>query len=202
MLKHLQKLGDKDLARLVRAGSLEAFDVLLRRYETRVFNYVRSRIARTEDAEDLTQAIFVKAYRNIGRYDPHRKFETWIFCIARRETISHYRRARDLLRRAMPIEADDCIAEPSSSESGNSMEGIWTIARGMLSALEFDSLWMHYREDMSIAEVASALGRSQGASKATLHRARAKLLKFLSARNAHELGSGIEWRIKDELLTM
>jgi len=202
MFKHLQKLGDNELARLARAGSLEAFDVLLRRYQTRVFTYVRSRVARIEDAEDLTQAIFVKAYRNMGKYDPRRKFETWIFCIARRETISHYRRARDVLRRATRIEADDCISEPSSYDSTGSAERIWELARELLSALEFDSLWLHYREDMSIAEVAHSLGKSEGASKAALHRARSKLLKRLSPRNASHCGSRIDWRTKDELLTM
>lgn len=202
MSNELHELEENELARMTRAGSIEAFDILLRRYEARILNYVRSRVALIEDAEDLTQSIFVKAYRNIAKYDPRHEFATWIFCIARRETISHYRRGRDVLRQAEQIDLCGIAASPGNAGDAENAEMIWKIARRSLSEFQFNALWMHYKEEMNIAEVAETMKKSQNSVKVALHRARMKLLKMMTASDPNECGAKIEWRSKNELLGM
>ncbi len=83
-----------------KAGSLPAFADLVARFEDRLFNFLVRRTGRIADAEDLTQETFVCAWEQIDRYDPRWQFSTWLFTIARRLTVTHYRRA-EVARRAM-----------------------------------------------------------------------------------------------------
>jgi RNA polymerase sigma-70 factor (ECF subfamily) len=88
-----KELSDEELACKTQAGSHAAFEELVFRYEARVFGFLQSRTGRIHDAQDLTQKVFVRAFRKIGRYNPRFRFASWLFTIARRESIGHYRRA-------------------------------------------------------------------------------------------------------------
>jgi len=178
----LLELEDSELARQVRAGSLNAFEELLRRYEDRIFNFIRKSLASREDVEDLTQTIFIKAYRNMQRFNPAMKFETWLFCIARRELISHFRRSGGINKTQLDFEVADQSLNPSGElEASDRAEALWNLAAEKLSRKQYDALWLHYREEMSIKEAARVLETSAAAVKVTLHRARNILLKEMSA---------------------
>lgn len=172
---------DSDLARRARAGSVSDFNDLLRRYEARVYNFVLGRVSSREDAEDLTQTIFIKAYTNMKRYNPKHKFETWIFCIARRETISRYRTDHRKIHVPLFSEIEDSSDSPSDAmEKAETAKHLWGVAFEKLDQRQFDALWMRYREDMSVAETAQVLEASAGATKVLLHRARQTLSEALA----------------------
>ena len=82
---------DEELAARAAEGSRTAFEELVSRYSPRLFHFLRSRSGAGEDVEDLVQETFLKAYRNIGRYDPSRRFSTWLYTIAFRLAISRHR---------------------------------------------------------------------------------------------------------------
>jgi RNA polymerase sigma-70 factor (ECF subfamily) len=70
----------------------EAFAVLVRRYEERLIRYIRRLgVFRTEDAEDVLQNVFLKAYRNLNAFDRRLKFSSWIYRIAHNEAMSFFR---------------------------------------------------------------------------------------------------------------
>lgn len=82
---------DEELARAARDGDRRAFEELVTRYEKRVFHFFRGRTRHDADAEDLTQQLFVKLYRGLERFNPDRKLAPWLFAIAHRCAVSHYR---------------------------------------------------------------------------------------------------------------
>lgn len=95
---------DALLVREVRAGSPEAFNLLVRRWERKVYSYLVYLTGQSEDAFDLCQEVFVAAYANIGRLRTPEIFRQWLFQIAHNTAYSHLRKER--VRGAVPYEVD------------------------------------------------------------------------------------------------
>jgi RNA polymerase sigma-70 factor (ECF subfamily) len=175
---------DEDLGARAAAGSRSAFEELVSRYGLRLFHFLRSRSGADEDVEDLVQETFLKAYRNIGRYDPQRKFSTWLFTIAVRLSISRHR-----LQGARPVPLDSEGQEHPSpgpqevllrKEEAQKAGNIWLLAR-TLKPSEYGVLWLRYAEEMSMKDIARAMKRSLVGVRVLLHRSRLKLGKKLRA---------------------
>ncbi|HOK45110.1 MAG TPA: sigma-70 family RNA polymerase sigma factor [Bryobacteraceae bacterium] len=104
---------DRDLIAKARRGGVEAYNLLVSRWEKRIFNYLLRLVGDREDALDLTQEVFLKAYQNLGKLDDAGRFAPWLFRIAHNEAFSLLRKRRpetDVLpdenhaQRAFPIE--------------------------------------------------------------------------------------------------
>ena len=78
----------------ITLGTRPSFEQLVSEHEERIFNFILQFLRHRQDAEDLTQETFVKAYRSFDRYDPLLPFAPWLFTIARRTVASHFRSAR------------------------------------------------------------------------------------------------------------
>src|SRR5260221_35626 len=74
----------EDLVRRARTGSSAAFGELVARYESALFNFLLRRTSSAEDAEEIAQDAFVRAWQKIDSYDARWKFSTWLFTLARR----------------------------------------------------------------------------------------------------------------------
>ncbi|MCH5318504.1 MAG: sigma-70 family RNA polymerase sigma factor [Paramuribaculum sp.] len=92
-MKNISKLPDEDLVALYAAGCNQAFDILLKRHEPKVFGYILSYVGNREVANDLFQETFFKAIITIknGNYNETGKFSAWILRIARNIVIDHFR---------------------------------------------------------------------------------------------------------------
>lgn len=156
---------DATLARLAKGGSTDAFGLLVRRHHPQVFAFLLALTRHRQDAEDLTQETFVRAWNKIHRYDPGLPLRPWLFTIARRLSISAMRRAR-------PVAG---IPEPSSPEHSNRALWLWEMAKNHLTPDAYGALWLHYREELPLKEIATVLGKREGAVKVMLHRARKSL---------------------------
>jgi len=169
---------DQELARLARAGSLDAFEELVFRYEKRLYGFLRHKTQNFSDAEDLVQLVFIKAYRNIGRYNGRYAFSTWLLCIARREAASHY---RSNYRRHQELDEDTQIEESNPALlMANREQGelLWELAGKQLSDSQFNALWMVYHEGLSVKESAKVMKRTVSSVKVLLHRGRRNLLRI------------------------
>ncbi len=82
-------------------GQEELFPVLVARYETRLFRFIRRYTGDSEDARDVTQEVFLKVYSALDDFDPRYKFSTWLFRIGGNAAIDHIRR-----RKARPASLD------------------------------------------------------------------------------------------------
>jgi len=173
---------DEELAAQATAGSRSAFEELVSRHNLHLFHFLRSRSGSDQDVEDLVQETFLKAYRNIRRYDPRWKFSTWLYTIAVRIMISRHRAAK---APAVPLDAEG-LETPApgpqellmrKEETGNA-GNIWFLAR-TLRPNEYEVLWLRYAEEMPLKEIARTMKRTLVGVRVLLHRSRLKLGKKL-----------------------
>jgi len=85
---------DADLIRRARRGEVEAFNALVSRWDKRVYNYLLRILANREDALDLSQDVFLKAYQNLKKLEDPERFAPWLFRIAHNEAYSLFRKRR------------------------------------------------------------------------------------------------------------
>ena len=104
---------DFEIVRRVQAGDVAAFDQLIRRYRERLYGVVYNLTSNREDAADLTQDAFIKAFQSIQRFNGQASFFTWLYRIAVNSTITHLRKSR--LRAFFSLERVDAD-EPVSRE--------------------------------------------------------------------------------------
>lgn len=79
---------DEEVARRVQAGEMEDFGILVKRYEAKIKRYARKFLFGYEDAEDVVQDVFLKAYINIQSFNASQKFSSWLYRIAHNEFIN------------------------------------------------------------------------------------------------------------------
>jgi RNA polymerase sigma-70 factor (ECF subfamily) len=167
---------DEDLVRAAQDGDSMAFENLVSRYEKRMFHFFRYRTHNDADAQDLTQQLFVKVYRGLLRFNPDRKLSPWLFTIATRCAVSHYRsRAAE---NALPVSTEEPVdtRTPDTILGGQEAEhNLWDWARSQLTPAQFNVLWLRIQEDMSIKDVAKVTRHTSTNVKVMLHRARRRL---------------------------
>jgi len=89
-----REVEDRDLIAKARTGDVEAYNLLVSRWEKRVFNYLLRLVNHREDALDLSQDVFLKAYQNLPKLEDSTKFAGWLFRIAHNEAFSLLRRRK------------------------------------------------------------------------------------------------------------
>jgi len=156
------------LARAAREGSVEAYGRLVSRHHPRVFAFLLALTRHREDAEDLTQETFLRAWEHIGKFDADLPMLPWLLTIARRQSIAALRK-----RRPLP-EPDWMTPEPDAPAACGRL---WRLADRCLTREAFSALWLHYREELPLKEVGRILGKREGAVKVLLHRARKTLME-------------------------
>ena len=100
---------DTDLIRRAAKGNVESFNLLVSRWEKRVYNYLLRLTTNREDALDLTQDVFLKAYQNLRKLDDVSRFAPWLYRIAHNEAYSMFRKRKP--------ETDVDEIEPESTEN-------------------------------------------------------------------------------------
>ncbi|WP_372806764.1 RNA polymerase sigma factor [Pontiella sp.] len=175
MTQPQQERTDQELARESRAGSLVAFEELVFRYEKRIYSFLCSKAPNPSDAEDLLQQVFIKAFRNIARYNGTYAFYTWLLAIARREVAGFYRSWH-----GQPVEYEGELAaderDPARELDGRDQgEFIWQLAKQTLPDAQYTALLLVYREELSVKDAARVMKRTVSSVKVLLFRARKKL---------------------------
>ena len=161
------------LVRQATGGDLEAFEELVRRLQRQVYGFAFQHLRDFAEAQDLTQEIFVKLYRNLARFDSTRPFEPWFWKLATNTTIN-YRRKR------VPAPTDqelELAAEPADRAQH---DPALVDALAQLDPAYRLPILLHYYADLSLQQVAASLGVTLPAVKSRLHRARALLRNSLA----------------------
>jgi RNA polymerase sigma-70 factor, ECF subfamily len=172
---------DDDLALAARAGDRAAFETLIARYRGRVTLFARALLRRPEDAEDLAQESFVRAFLCLSAYEPRGQFRSWLFGIVANVCREHQRHER---RRPETMSASDELERPAPDtgelHARASMKAAVRQAIARLPAIYRAPVILHYLEELSVAETAAILGRSPSSVKVQLWRARAILARSLA----------------------
>lgn len=176
-------LTDQEVVTRVLAGELSLFEVVMRRYNRRLYRAVRSILGRDHEAEDVVQDAYVRAYANLHQFEGRASFATWLTRIAINEALARKRNQS----RIVEIDSieDSGEAEMKYLKSTARDPEQETIARSVATMLEsaVDSLPDTYRavfmlreiEELSTAETAECLALTEEAVKVRLHRGRALL---------------------------
>lgn len=170
-----------NLVKVARQGDLYAFEQIMRLYERRIFGYVMRHVNNQEDAEDITQEVFIKLYKKFDSYDPKQTFTTWLFTIATNtiyDFLRHRRGKQDLLIVDDPVQPfetadtrDAYIEVEASVDVAQGLEKIKTVYRTVLL--------LYYRDELTCEEIAAALNTPVGTVKTHLSRARKSLKEVL-----------------------
>ena len=191
-----QQLEGKDpdvrLMLQVRDDVQGAFETMVERYQHRLLGVMVHLVGNAEEAEDLTQEVFLRVYRARKGYKPRAKFSTWLFTIANNLAMNHLRgKGRN---HSVSMKAEDTGSQPMlpASERALSRDGtpsaqmrkveLSEVVRQALELLGEDqklAVLLNKFEDMSYAEIAEVMGRSEPAVKSLLARARNHLREQL-----------------------
>ena len=159
-------------------GKTEQYEYFLDRYGQQVFVLVDRIVSCQEDAEELTQDVFLKAFQQLSSFKAESSFSTWIYRIATNVAISAVRKKRnDVLRLDDSVFAnlsDTQVDEALEDDSEEQMERLQQ-AMNQLEADERALITLYYLEEKPLAEVAFILEITEGNAKVKLHRIRKKL---------------------------
>ncbi len=159
----------------VQAGKTEAFGVLYDAFAKPIYNFVYYKTHHKETAEDLVSQIFMKALSSIRSYNSDKgPFSAWLYQIARNQVIDHYRAVKP----AFDIEDAWDIGDNSNIERDFDVrEQLATVQTYLrtLSAEQRDIVIMRVWQEMSYAEIAASLGKTEASCKMMFSRTIAKL---------------------------
>ncbi|MCX8069866.1 MAG: sigma-70 family RNA polymerase sigma factor, partial [Thermodesulfovibrionales bacterium] len=113
-LSKYQELSDEELVHLVKMGEVEPFDELVRRHEVKVHNLCYKMLKNYDDAKDMAQETFLKAYRNIKNFDGRSKFTTWLYRIAVNNCINFMKKehpSEEIKDEILEIPRDDPVEQ-------------------------------------------------------------------------------------------
>ena len=186
-------LSDLEVIERVRSGEVDLFEILMRRYNQRVYRIARSVLRSDAEAEDLTQEAWVRAYEHLADFAGRAAFSTWLVRIVLHEGWARARRDRRFEEWLPDEENGGKPMKEQSAAAGPEKEALGSEIRSMLEAA-IESLPEAYRtvfvmrevEELSTAETAECLELSEEAVKTRLHRARASLRRELLALAGEE----------------
>src|SRR5262245_20400085 len=171
----------------VRDDDAPAFAQLVELYQHRVFGVMSHLVGTPEEAEDLTQEVFLRIYRARKGYKPRAKFSTWLFTVANNVALNHLRgKGRSPIARPRGGPDDQGAGRLTSRDGTASAQmrraELSDVVREALDALGEDqkmAVLLNKFEDMGYAEIARVMGRSDAAIKSLLARARMNLRERL-----------------------
>jgi RNA polymerase sigma-70 factor (ECF subfamily) len=184
---------DRSLVRDAQADPAR-FDALYRKYLAQIYNYAFHELRDHHEAEDVTERTFLLALGALPRFREEAPveagpeastFRVWLFRIARNAVANHRRTLRR--RPVAPLEAAAPLASAEDVEAGVVARGEISAAWAAVARLPGDrrrAVTLRFVEEMSTAEIAGVLGRSEGAVRVLLHRALRALARDLEAREA------------------
>lgn len=176
---------DEAVVSAVLDGRVALFEILMRRYNQRLYRVARGIVRDADEAEDVVQEAYLNAYAHLDQFEHRARFSTWLTKIAVYEALSRVRR-----RGRFPTESEDddmaaiTTTDPDPERQAQASE-LRAILEGAIDALPaaYRSVFvMREVEQLSTAETAECLDVSEDAIKMRLHRARAMLRDDLMER--------------------
>ncbi len=175
-----------ELAKQARDGNRRAFEQLIDRYQGDIHRMIYYRIRTRMDAEDLTQDVFVRAYRSISRLREPERFRSWLFTIAVNRVNDYLRKKR--VRSIFKSSDEGTEAQPVAADFENRPEALEQVLKEdfwrhveriakKLSKMEREVFMLRFLDNLNINEIAQTLKKSESTVKTHLYRALTKFKK-------------------------
>ncbi|MDD4989275.1 MAG: sigma-70 family RNA polymerase sigma factor [Candidatus Pacebacteria bacterium] len=172
---------DSDLSIIEQAleGDTNAFEILVQRHLKLVYNFVYQLSGNADEANDITQEVFVKIWKNLKKFDPKQNFRTWIFSIARNTTIDYFRKKKSIPFGDMEIGEDtsfeDSLADDEMlPDEVFEQKEIGTFLEKTLQTLSLEErtiILLHDKEDLTFEEMGKILHKPMNTVKSQYRRA-------------------------------
>lgn len=181
----MRNLLDEDLARLAQQGDQDAFAELVKRYENQVFSLAYRLCGDYDEAADMAQEAFLRIYRMLDRYDPGKKFFSWMYRVAHNSCINTLNRRP---ANVIPVEqaeeyltsdGKDTAAGPEQDYLQQEMRAQIDNAIASLPDNYRDVVYLRYIEDMSYQQIAEILNLPVSTIETRLFRGKKQLQKKL-----------------------
>jgi len=180
------ELSDRECVALSQQGDHGAFGTLVRRYQDRVYRFILRMVGSRDEALELTQEAFIKAWEALPGWQPEAEFRTWLFRIASNTATDTLRRRRVVQFVALdedydvPGDGPDPEAQLQARQRLQALEA----ALNRLPQEQREIVLLREMEDMSYSEISATLGISEGTVKSRLARAREALIDYYRKKNA------------------
>lgn len=183
---------DTDLAivRRVQGGEIQAYDQLVRKHRERLYAIIYNLTGNREDAADVTQEAFVKAFRSLDRFKLGSSFYTWLYRIGVNAALSHLKKNRrrqffsfeQMGEEAREAEVVEALARKTGSDRDTLLGELQEKLNESLQKLSHKHrtvVILHEIEGMGHAEIAEVVGASEGTVRSRLHYAKQQLQGYL-----------------------
>ncbi len=185
----MKQLSEKEIIERVLGGDVNAFEELVLRYEGTVYNLALRMVSNREDAADMTQEAFIKAYNSLPSFRGDSRFSSWLYRIASNVCLDFLRSKSRRPQSSLTAEGDDDgdvqldIPDPAAGPEEQLMKklSMQSLSEGLklLPDNQRQILTMRELGGMSYAEIGAALSLEEGTVKSRIFRARKKLCAFL-----------------------
>ena len=186
---------DRLIARCLK-GDQAAWDLVVKQHWRRVFNIAYTFVGRHDEAEDLTQDIFLKVFRSLATFDRRANFQTWLTSVSRNLCIDHYRSVRKE-RETINREVDAAELVRASNDSGpfvaleqRDRVALLRHALGLLPPTLRVVVLMRDIQELSYQEIADRLRLPEGTVKSRINRGRTELVRQLRKLHIEERVAG------------
>lgn len=184
-------LTDTEVIRRILQGAQGLYSLLVERYQQYVFTLVLRFTDNREDAEEISQDIFVKAYRSLADFRGESKFSTWLYTIVRTSCITFLRKKKldttslDNERTFMQLENKESSFYANAIEQ-KSRHAIVNEAIRLLSPDDSQVITLFYKAEQSLEEIGRIMGLDPNTVKVKLHRARNRLKEKMEKNFSYE----------------
>lgn len=180
------ELDDRQLLEMYRAGEAEKmFNEMVRRYHSRIYWAARRMVKNHEDADDIAQEVFVRAYTALDNFRGDANIYTWLYRIAINLSINYLRKKR--VRKLMDIsDYLPFLSQDADQESGVIREENLSLVEQAIETLPEKQravFIMRYYDELPYEQISAILGTSVGGLKANFHHAVKKVSAFVRARH-------------------
>lgn len=179
---------DETLVAVYRAGSDPAFETLVARHLGGVYSFAVRLVGNDEAAQDISQEVFVKVWRNIKRFDPAQaSFKTWLMRIARNACVDYLRKRKNIPLSAFDTDDGNTVADALADESLGAEEELAHLADqqavadavGKLPEPQREVLLLHYQQELTFEEIGMVLNASPNTVKSRHRRALHRLRQIV-----------------------
>jgi RNA polymerase sigma-70 factor (ECF subfamily) len=183
---------DEEIINRILKGEQPVFAILVEKYKNYVFTLVLRFTENREDAEEIAQDVFVKAYRSLADFRGDSKFSTWLFTITRTTCLSFLRKKKldiqslDNERTSLQLENRESEFNANLVEK-KSRHAMLNQAIAMLSVDDTQVLNLFYKADQTLEEIGRIMRLDPNTVKVKLHRARQRLKDKMEKHFAHEV---------------
>lgn len=185
--------GDNKLVERCLQGDDAAWETIVNMYAKRVYNLSYRYTGRREEAEDLTQEIFIRVYQNLNSFRSDAgNFQSWVLRVGRNLIIDHYRQSRRFQQSAGSEEMEEMKLEDDKLPNPHRMIEQDEASRFLQDGLQSlppelkEAIILRDLEGMAYQEIADLLGIPEGTVKSRINRGRIELAKLLSKRRAQK----------------